>query len=86
MWFAGVEARVWFLIGGAHSCHEVEDDGAEKKQKKSSYHIGCNPNTFIIPRMIETKGLQHAPESMAEMHRQNAEGEEIKQSVEKISQ
>ncbi len=66
--------------------HEIEGNASEKQEKKYRNDKGQSADQHIITGVIDSEGLQHAPESMTEMNCQDSEGKYIKETVKKAAE
>lgn len=65
---------------------ENQGNSAKNDKKKDWESIRELIDQFIVTKMIDTKGLEHAEKSMTEMDCQNYEGYQIKNSIEGLTE
>jgi len=70
----------------AEAGHEIKSYPAKYQKKKQWEGNGESGNQGIVSGMIEAESLQHAPEAMTQVDRQDNKGNDIEEGVEEITQ
>ena len=70
----------------AEAGHEIKSYPPKYQKKKQWEGNGESGNQGIISGVIEAESLQHAPEAMTQVDRQDNKGNDIEEGVEEIAQ